>query len=167
MWSRFALAFSTRRRTSRDEHAAHRPPVHTRAPLAAPPIAFGVLYPRQDVMAVIDDVQRAHEAEAALHAAGIPAHDSDVLEPSFVLDGLRQIDRRRGRLGRLAAALSEFVSDDCAYMRGYQAEAEHGHALVVVHASTASVVEQVRSVLRAHGAHAMRHYGRFAVTELF
>ena len=147
-------------------HAAHRPPVHSDRPQSGPPLAFGVLYPRDDVVAVIDDLEQAHRAEAALHTAGIPADDTDVLEPTWVLAARRDIERRRGWLGRLSAGLSTLASDDARYIRMDWREAERGHALVVVHAPTAAVVEQVREVLSAHGGHSMRHYGRLVVTEL-
>ena len=156
-----------RRRGSAAAHAAHRPQGPTESSSkAAPPLVFGNLYPCEDIVAVIDDVPLARQAEAALHAVGVPQHDSDVLEPEDVIRRMHTIERRRGWFGRLAAAISRLVSDDGAYMRTYRLEAERGHALVVVHAATPTVRESVRRVLHTHGAHGMRHYGRFAVTEL-
>jgi hypothetical protein len=164
---RFTSAEVARRAAQRlSPHAAHRPPVHSDPLRSGPPLAFGVLYPCDDVVAVIDDPDQAHRAEAALHASGIPADDSDVLEPTWILAARRDIERRGGWPGRLAARLSTLASDDARYIQSDWREAERGHALVVVHAPTAAVVEQVRQVLRAHGGHGMRHYGRLVVTEL-
>jgi hypothetical protein len=156
-------AFTTHAKGS---HAAHRPPVKAGRPPSAPPLVFGVLYPEQDVVAVIDDVDQARRAEAALHAAGISEDDSDVLEPQWVIAAHRDIDQRRGWLGRIAAGVSALASDESQYMQMYLDEAQRGRALVVVHAPTPEVVEQVRQVLIAYGAHGMRHYGRLTVTEL-
>jgi hypothetical protein len=164
---RFTSETLARREAQRiSPHAAHRPPVHSDPLRSGPPLAFGVLYPCDDVVAVIDDPDQAHRAETALHAAGIPEDESDVLEPTWVLAARRDIERRRGWPGRLAAGLSTLASDDARYIQSDWREAERGHALVVVHAPTAAVVEQVRQVLRAHGGHGMRHYGRLVVTEL-
>lgn len=153
-------------RLAKSSHAAHRPPVHTDPTLSTPPLTFGTLYPQDDIVAVIDDLGQAHQAEAALHAAGIPADESDVLTAALVMEGLHDMERRRGWAGRLAAGVGSLVSDDAAHMRTYRDEAQRGHALVVVHAPRLAVVEQVRQVLRTHGAHGMRHYGSLAVTEL-
>src|ERR687888_1213618 len=146
--------------------AAHRPPVHGDRIQSTPPLAFGVLYPRDDVVAVFEDADQAQRAQAALRRVGIPEDDSDVLEPTFVLAAKRDIEGRRGWLGRLLAGLSALASDDARYIQADWHEAERGHSLVVVHASTSAVVEQVRQVLSAHGARGMRHYRRLVVTEL-
>ena len=58
------------------------------------------------------------------------------------------------------------LSDDVAYTREYTLEAERGHSLVIVHAPQHNVVERVRDVLHAYGAHAMRHYELLTVTDL-
>jgi Family of unknown function (DUF6069) len=167
-WSQRLAPASPARGTSwrTSSHAAHRPPVHSDSPPSGPPLAFGVLYPCDDLVAVIDDPEQAHRAEAALHASGIPVDDSDVLEPTWVLAARRDLEHHRGWLSGLAAGLSTLASDDARYIQSDWREAERGHALVVVHAPTAAVAEQVRQVLRAHGGHGMRHYGRLAVTEL-
>jgi hypothetical protein len=159
-----ALPRPTTRPTS--AHAAHRPPVHSDRLQSTPPLVFGVLYPRDDVVAVFDDADQAYRAQAALRGVGIPEDDSDVLEPTFVLAAKREIEDRRGWLGQLLAGVSRLASDDARYIQSDWHEAERGHSLVVVHASTAAVVEQVREVLSAHGARGMRHYGRLVVTEL-
>ena len=147
-------------------HAAHRPPVLHGSTQSNPPLVFGTLYPVQDVVAVIDDLGQARQAEAALRAAGIPDGDSDVLEPALVLQGMQVMQRRRGWLGGLAAGVSALVSDDTSHMRDYRDEARHGHSLLVVHAATPAAVQRVRRVLSDFGAHAMHHYGRFVVTDL-
>ena len=164
--ARITLSSGWRAAQPTSPHAAHRPPVHGDPQRSEPPLAFGVLYPCDDVVAVIDDPDQAHRAVAGLHAAGIPEDDSDVLEPAWVLAARRDLDRRGGWFGRFAAGLSTLASDDARYIQSDWREAERGHALVVVHAPTAAVVEQVRQVLSAYGGHGMRHYGRLVVTEL-
>jgi len=147
-------------------HAAHRPPVHSDSGLSRPPVVFGAIYPRDDVVAVFADLQQAHQADAALHAAGVSDDDSDVLPPEWVLAADRDIDQRRGWIGRFAARISALLSDDGHYIQTYSEEARRGHSLLLVHAATPAVVEQVRQVLSAHGARSMRHFGHLAVTEL-
>ena len=51
---------------SEQPHSAHKPPYNT-------PSSFGVHYPVNDIVSVIDDRASAEQAVAELRAAGIPA----------------------------------------------------------------------------------------------
>jgi hypothetical protein len=129
-----------------------------------PPTSLGNIYPRDDVVAVIDDRESAERAVRALNDAGLPESDVDLLDGPSVAEANRRLG---GRLQRLEAWLSTALSDDAAYARAYVLETERGHYLVVAHAPRADVVERVRQVLRAHGAHSMRHYESLTVTDLW
>ena len=124
----------------------------------------GGVYPLDDVVAVIDDRQSADHAVQSLRDAGVAEDDVDLLDgPSLVAASQQPC----GRLQRIEAWLSDKFSDDEAYARSYALEAERGHYLVIAHAPKPEVVESVRDVLRAHGAHNMRHFERFTVTDLW
>src|SRR5437899_11364616 len=79
-------------------HSAHRPP-------APPPIAFGNVYPKGDIMAVVHDRATAQLLVGALQASGFPETDMDILEPAFVLEAAQKLARRRGWLARLGSML--------------------------------------------------------------
>jgi hypothetical protein len=132
-----------------------------------PPTSLGNIYPRDDVVAVIDDWDSAQQAVRALSAAGMPEGDVELLDGPSVVEASRSFEQHRGRFQRLEAWLSEALSDDAAYARGYVLEAERGHHLVIAHAPQPEVVERVRQVLRAHGAHSMRHFESLTVTDLW
>ena len=136
------------------------------SPANAPPTSFGNIYPRDDVVAVIDDRESAERAVRALSNAGLPRDDVDLLDGPSVVETSRAFQQHRGRLQRLEAWLSSAFSDDAAYARSYVLEAERGHYLVIAHAPRPDVVERVRQVLRAYGAHGMRHYESWTVTDL-
>jgi hypothetical protein len=131
-----------------------------------PPTSLGNPYPRGDVVAVIDDRQSAERALRALREAGLPEDDLDLVDGPTLVQADRSFRRRRGRLQRLEAWLSTLFSDDASYARTYVLEAERGHYLVFAHAPQPAVVELVSQVLRAHGAHDMRHYELMTVTDL-
>jgi hypothetical protein len=48
----------------------------------------------------------------------------------------------------------------------YIEEADQGHTCVVVHAEQRETWERIARMLRAHGAHHLRHYGRLEMIEL-
>ncbi len=101
-----------------------------------------------------------------LAAAGLPESDVDLLDGPFVVEANHSLQQQRGRLRKLAVWLSSAFSDDAEYARGYLLEAERGHYLVIAHAAHPEVVGRVSQVLRAHGAHAMRHYASLTITDL-
>jgi hypothetical protein len=138
-----------RREHAHAEHSLRGPLGVTRA--HEPPTSLGNTYPLDDVVAVIDDRASAEQAMQALTDAGLPGDDVDLLDGPSVTE----------------AWLSSAFSDDAAYARAYALEAERGHYLVIAHAPQPEVVERVRQVLSAYGAHSMRHYEELTVTDLF
>jgi hypothetical protein len=118
------------------------------------------------VVAVIDDRESAERAVRALSDAGLPEDAVDLLDGPSVVEAIRSFRQHRGRLQRLEAWLSSAFSDDADYARIYALEAERGHYLVIAHAAQPELVERVRQVLHAHGAHGMRHYESLTVTDL-
>jgi hypothetical protein len=143
------------------EHAQGKP---TQANL--PPSSFGNIYPRDDVIAVIDDRESAEQAVRALRDAGLSQDDVVLRDGPSVVEASRSFQQHRGRLRAFEAWLSSAFSDDAAYARTYLLEAERGHYLVIAHAAKPEVVERVRQVLDAYGAHGMRHYEALTVTDL-
>jgi len=135
-------------------------------PANKPHTSLGSPYPRDDIVAVIDDRESAEKAVRALSDAGLPESDMDLLDGPSVVEASRSFQQYRSRLQRLEAWLSSVFSDDAAYARTYVLEAEHGHYLVIAHADQPEVVDRVSRVLRAHGAHGMRHYQSLTVTDL-
>ena len=133
---------------------------------STPPISFGNIYPRDDVIAVFEDRASADRALLAIIEAGIPEHDVEVADAEAVLQAHHEFRRRRGDLQRLQAWISTLFSDDAAAYASYIHEAEHGHALVIVHVASPDVLERVRQVLRACGAQNMRYYGALTITDL-
>ena len=145
-------------------HSARRPLDATRA--NKPPTSLGNPYPRDDVVAVIDDKETAEHAVRALRDAGLPEEDVDILDGPSAVEVSRSFLRGRGRLQKFEAWLSTLFSDEASYAETYMLEAERGHYLVFAHAAQPEVVERVSQVLRAYGAHEMRYYALMTVTEL-
>jgi hypothetical protein len=132
----------------------------------APPTSLGNIYPRGDVLAVIDDRESAERAVRSLTDAGLPADAVFLLDGPTVLEAYELNEQQRGSLQRFEAWLSAAFSDDAAYAEEYALEARRGHYMVVVHAAREDLIERISKVLHSYGAHAIRHYELLTVTEL-
>ena len=136
-------------------HSAHRPP-------AAPPTAFGNVYPKGDIIAVVHDHATAQLLVRSLQASDFPEDDMDILEPAFVLEAAETLARQRGLLSRLASTLGD---------EGYFADqflelVRQGHPIVLIHAPDEQTLQRARPVLARHHVLRARHYGDLAVTDL-
>ncbi len=156
-----------RHKTSETAHAKHRArnaldPTRTNLP----PTSLGNIYPLDDVVAVFNDRDSAEQAVRALSDAGTPEEDMDLLDGPAVVEANQSLRQRGGRLRKFEAWFSAVFSDDADYARTYVLEAQRGHYLVRVHAVEPEVVQRVSQVLRANGAHGMRHYELLTVTDL-
>jgi hypothetical protein len=132
-----------------------------------PPTILGFVYPLDDVVAVIDGRESAERAARSLRDAGLSEEDVELLDGPFVVEASRSLQTHSGSLQRIEAWLSTAFSDELAYAREYILEAERGHYLLIVHAQRQDVVERVRGLLHANGAHDMRHYELLTVTDLW
>jgi len=146
-------------------HAEHRPPVDEDPSQVgqAAPTKLGQFYPLDDILAVIDDRATAERAVQALKDAGVSDGNVDLLDGAWFAEAMRSARRQFGVAQRLAHLLP---TDESLLVRRYVAEADRGHAIVIVHAERPDEVESARSVLAAHGARELRHYGRHVIRDL-
>jgi hypothetical protein len=124
--------------------------------------AWGRYYPKGWVVAVIHERAQAEQAAEELRAAGFADEDVRLFSGEEVLELDRAFNEQRSLGQRLGALLP---SDEGAAQQEYLEEARRGHHFVLVHASGPET-ERARSVLASHRAHAMRHYGDLAITDL-
>lgn len=149
---------------SEHSHAEHRPHVEL-DPAAAvrAPRSMAHLYPVGDILAVIDDRAMAERAVQALKDAGVPAADVDLVDGAWFAQVMRATKERWNLIERVVALLA---AEEGEVVRDYVRQADQGHTLVVVHAEQPETWDRVAGVLRAHGAHHIRHYGRLTITDL-
>src|SRR6266568_4897662 len=134
-------------------HAEHDPKLSTETNPIRPPTQAGVLYPKDDIVAVIADHAEAEKTVQALMDAGFPSGDIDLLEGEQVLQLERDFQESKTLAGRVATFISFIMSDAGAYQQEYVDEAAKGHHILVVHAPEHDVVERARAILAAHHAH--------------
>jgi len=149
---------------SDESHAQHRPPVgKDPKEVRSAPTSFGQIYPVHDILGVIEDKDAGERALLALKRAGVPEDDADLLDPTWFINAQRN---RREHQGTLARVASVIASEEGAYIREYEEEAQQGHWIIVVHAEQPETALRVRDVLKAHGARRLRHYQHHTVEDL-
>jgi hypothetical protein len=130
----------------------------------AGPVArqFGTYYPLGYVVAVLDPAAVAGAVEALRTGPCVP-DDVRTFSSQDVLDIDRAAEARETPLQRLEGALA---SDEGEAQSEYLDAARRGQSFLVVHAPDADQTERVRTILAAHGARQMRHYGPLVMTDL-
>ncbi len=152
----FSLMMALDPTDSRGEgHAAHRPP-------GPPPTSFGNLYPRGDVVVVVQDRESAQALLNALGDAGFPETDLDILEPEVVVAAADKLRLSRTLLGRIGSLLG----DEGSLADRSLELARAGHPVVLVHAPSSDELDRARPVLASHGVLLARHYGALMITDL-
>jgi hypothetical protein len=124
-----------------------------------------IRYPMDWLLAVIDDPKSAHEAAAALVAAGFDAEQVKVLEGATAGGSLADLPTSKGAIGRLIRLIQFVTMDQTPDLRLYEAALDDGRAIVAVHCSTREKLLEVRDLLVVHGAHFQNHFGRYATEE--
>jgi hypothetical protein len=125
------------------------------------PKAMGHLYPVGDILAVVDDRATAERLVQALKDCGLPEGDVDLVDGAWFAQVMRANKESWNPLQRGLALLA---ADEGEVVRNYLEEADQGHTIVVVHAERPELWEPLARVLREHGAHNLRHYGRLVMT---
>jgi len=124
---------------------------------------FGSYYPKHYAVAVIHDAEQTNRAAEELRGAGFQSADVEVWTGERVLANHHAYLEQHGlrhRLGRL------FPGDEDVVVEEYLEEAGNGAHFVTVLAPEPEPRERARSILHAHGGHAMRYYGDHTFTDL-
>ncbi len=140
-------------------------PVHREHVGAAPspPKQRGSSYPLHKLVAALDPTETTRVL-AALDDAGFAGDRVEVVTADEV-PGLREPIGGVGLRG-LLTRLQLSVGDDLDELEVMRRELVHGHALVHVRVHGDDELERARSILNGHGGHAMRHFGRWAITTI-
>ena len=126
---------------SEHPHSEHKPPHHT-------PSSFGVVYPEDDIVAVLADRGAAERTVDALRAAGIPTEDVDLASGEQVLEFERDRQQHQNAaLAKIGRAVASALSDDVDYHEQLLEQARAGGQFVVVHAQRQEVVDKARPIL--------------------
>lgn len=141
------------------------------APLAPHRLAYAAAdedfagYPKDNVLAILEDRASAAAALAEARDAGISSDEITVYSGD---EGAEAIDARgtqHGMTGFVQRSI-EFLSANQDNLKSYQEAVERGGVVVAVHADNDERKHQVAALLQRHGAHDVRHFGGFVVQDL-
>jgi hypothetical protein len=124
-------------------------------------------YPEDYIVAVIDDFEEAEAAASALHQAGFGNGEVRLFEGPQAAEKLDETEKRRNLLERAAVSVRGVTSDESIISEDYEEEARNGHHILVVHAETDEQVGRAYQIVRAHHGHAIEHFGRWVITDLW
>lgn len=120
-------------------------------------------YPAGHLLGILRDGQIAEQAARNLYEAGYT--DVVVLDGRPALDAIETKERAATALARAWGRLSIYLSDDADAHQDALGALGQGHAIVLVYASGGAQEDQAESILRAHGAQALRYFGRWTIME--
>ncbi|HEU5229595.1 MAG TPA: universal stress protein [Ktedonobacteraceae bacterium] len=126
----------------------------------------GAAYPKDYVIAAIDDESEARQAMRELEDAGIAAENIHFFTSRQVLESAEDTAVTRSPLSRLADVFQAVASDDDAHVLIYVEEARRGRNIINVLAENSEQVQTISDILVKHHAHNIKYFGRWAVTVL-
>jgi hypothetical protein len=124
----------------------------------------GLHYPVGHLVGVLPTAGEAEQAVQSLYDEGYT--DIELLEGPVAEDILESSERAANPLARAWKRLSLYLSDEDDAVRAAADALRHGHAIVMVYASSKAQQDQAESILRAHGAREQTYFGRWTITDV-
>jgi hypothetical protein len=124
----------------------------------------GMHYPVGHLIGVFPTADEAEQAAQGLYDAGYT--DIEILEGPAAEDILESTERAASPLARAWRRLSLYLSDEDDARRAAADALRHGHAIIMVYASSKAQQDQAESILRAHGSRGLTYFGRWSITEV-
>jgi hypothetical protein len=124
----------------------------------------GLHYPVGHLIGVLRTGEAAEQAAQSLYDAGYS--DIEVLEGSAAREALESEEQATPRWERAWERLSIYLSDETDARQAALNALSQGHAIVMVYAPGGAQEDQAKGILQAHGARALRYFGRWSITEL-
>jgi hypothetical protein len=124
----------------------------------------GLHYPVGHLIGVLRDGEAAEQAAQSLYDAGYS--DIEILEGSAARQALESAEQTAPRWERAWERLSVYLSDETDARQAALNALSQGHAIVMVYAPGGAQEDQAQGILQAHGARALRYFGRWSITEL-
>jgi hypothetical protein len=121
-------------------------------------------FPTGALVAVVDELDHAHEAAAA--AASVSASAPYVIEAGEVQAQRARREDHQGLVAKVYLALGSLVSDQQGLEDRYLEEARLGHHMVVASAADDEQADRVWDVLKAKGAHDGTWVDRWSIRDM-
>ena len=123
-------------------------------------------YPRQRVLAVVDDPAAVDPALQALRAASFADTDVNVLRGAAAASQFDATGEGHGFLSRLVRAVQFSLMDQMPDFAWYEAALQMGRVALSVRAPDLGTATRVKAALEPVGAHFINYFGRWETAEL-
>lgn len=136
-----------------------------------PQTLVGSLYPTNYIVAVVDDLAEARRAVQAFRDAGYEENTVRLMNAQETLTKIQELEAKKNALQRFFSSFQGATDETGAEV--YRFEAKLGHHILYVRACASSIrtcstreIGQIRSILKAHGAHTVKFFGTWAVEDI-
>lgn len=126
----------------------------------------GLPYPTDYLVAAINNPQEAQHAVDELKAAGFEPDNIVLLHAGEVLENLQIKEQHRGFFEKLLYPVERWGTQEGLHAGRYEQEALKGHSVVHVYTPEEEQMRRASAILRRHGAHDQKHYGKWAIEDL-
>jgi hypothetical protein len=123
-------------------------------------------YPRNVVIAVLDDLQGSGRAVKALKKAGFPEPDIHLFHGEEAAERIDATGRHLGPIKHVLRSLRWLLSEEGPMLSEYEEEAHAGHHILFVKIHRSQQVQRAAVILATHHAHTIRYFGRWLITDL-
>lgn len=118
------------------------------------------------LVAVIDTPRAGARAVKALEKDGFRPEDILLLSGPEALKRMAARNEQRGPMGWAYKVVARVATDATYFQDIYVREAEDGHSIINVHTADPDAIEHGRDILIHCGAHFLKHFGPWAITDL-
>lgn len=124
----------------------------------------GSLYPRNYVVAVIDDLWEAQQAAQAFLDAGYRMHHVRLMDSREELEKINELEHSKNWFQRFFSSFQGTTDETGVGV--YKSEAQKGYQILHIHVDKPQDVERIRDVLEVYHAHTIKFFGTWSVEDI-
>jgi hypothetical protein len=128
--------------------------------------SWGVFYPTNHILAIIDSFETAQRAKEIMLSAGYSEDEVDAVPSDYVIADIQKGIKNANLLNRVKQRISRAIGHEACYWEGDLKLAEQGAGFLAVYCPTDHEAERVLRLLRPLKPKVVRRYERFVIDEL-
>lgn len=122
--------------------------------------------PKNDVLAVIDDMDAAENAIGDLVAAGCEPEDIALYTGEAAADRFDTRGERAGWFTRIIRGMWHASTPEGGAMDDYEAQVKEGRPVLAIHVEDDTRIPTIHETLKHHNAHHMRYFSDWTIVVL-
>lgn len=129
-----------------------------------PQPATNAIYPMNQIIAILDELEDAQQAVEALRLVGFGEKDVLLVTSPQATESSAKREQRWRFFDRIRLAVSSVVSDESPYQEMYVQAMKQGHHIVNVYALHEKEQQIAATILKDHRGHTIKFFGWWAIT---